>query len=122
MTEYRVYYLYDGDELVYIGCSHSLPARLRAHSYEKTFTRYRSRAFKTAKEAFSFEASEIKLHKPKYNKGTANSGRKKLPEHEKMTMVGFYTKQENVDRVGGLQKAREAAKQYIETMETAAPL
>lgn len=50
------------------------------------------------------------------------AGRKCLPKAQKAVLVGFYTKQENVDRVGGLQKAREAAKQYIETMETGAPI
>lgn len=51
-----------------------------------------------------------------------NSGRKKLPASEKAILVGFYTKKRNVDRIGGLQRAREHARKFIETMETGAPI
>lgn len=44
------------------------------------------------------------------------TGRKRLPEAEKTVLVGFYTKRANVERVGGMQAAREKAKTFIEAV------
>ncbi len=51
-----------------------------------------------------------------------NSGRKKLPIGEKAVLVGFYTKKENVDRLGGMARTRFKAKQYIESFPMDAPI
>lgn len=115
MSKHRVYYLYAGDLLVYIGCTTNLKERLRIHRCSKQFTRYKSIGFEHRANAYAFEAAEIRKHKPMYNRGN-NGGRKKLPENEKMLLVGFYTKKENVDRVGGLARAREIAKNLIEAV------
>lgn len=51
----------------------------------------------------------------------AKTGRKRLPKAEKTVLVGFYTKQKNVDQVGGMQAARERAKNLLEgTLQTVA--
>lgn len=42
-------------------------------------------------------------------------GRKKVEPSEKVILVGFYTKRKFVDKVGGMDKAREIAKDSIET-------
>lgn len=44
------------------------------------------------------------------------TGRKKLPQAEKTILVGFYTKQKNVDGVGGIENARYLAKEHIEKL------
>lgn len=44
----------------------------------------------------------------------AKTGRKRLPRAEKTVLVGFYTKQKNVDLAGGMQAARERAKTLLE--------
>lgn len=49
-------------------------------------------------------------------KKKAKTGRKKLPPSEKTVLVGFYTKQRNVDGVGGIESARHLAKEHIETL------
>jgi hypothetical protein len=41
-------------------------------------------------------------------------GRKPVKPEEKVILVGFYTKKAFVDNVGGMEKAREIAKHYIE--------
>lgn len=42
------------------------------------------------------------------------TGRKKIDPAEKVILVGFYTKQSNVTRVGGMERAREIAKDSVE--------
>jgi hypothetical protein len=41
-------------------------------------------------------------------------GRKPVKPEEKVILVGFYTKKANIDKVGGMEIAREMAKNYIE--------
>lgn len=43
------------------------------------------------------------------------TGRKKVEASEKVILVGFYTKKKFVDNVGGMEQAREMAKNYLET-------
>lgn len=47
----------------------------------------------------------------KKNKG----GRKPVDPREKVVLVGFYVKNSYVQRVGGMDRAREIAKETIET-------
>jgi len=49
-------------------------------------------------------------------KKKSKTGRKKLPQSEKTILVGFYTKQKNVDTVGGIENARFLAKEHIEKL------
>lgn len=43
------------------------------------------------------------------------SGRKPVKPSEKVILVGFYVKKSVVDSVGGMDRAREIAKTYIES-------
>jgi hypothetical protein len=47
-------------------------------------------------------------------KKKAKTGRKRLPEEEKVVLVGFYVKNEHIRRVGGMERAREIAKNTVE--------
>jgi len=42
------------------------------------------------------------------------TGRKSVPDAEKVILVGFYTKQKNVDNLGGLPATREKCKEWVE--------
>lgn len=42
------------------------------------------------------------------------TGRKKVEPAEKVILVGFYTKRKVVDNAGGMEVARETAKNYLE--------
>ncbi len=46
----------------------------------------------------------------KKNKG----GRNPVKPSEKVILVGFYTKQSNIDDVGGMIEARKMAKNHLE--------
>ena len=52
--------------------------------------------------------------KRKLTKNGAQSGRKPVPIEEKAVLVGFYTKQKLITQEGGLQAARERAKNLFE--------
>lgn len=41
-------------------------------------------------------------------------GRKPIDPQEKVILVGFYVKRKDVDRVGGIYRARDIAKESIE--------
>jgi len=41
-------------------------------------------------------------------------GRKPVEPSEKVILVGFYTKKKVVDKAGGMDAARETAKNYLE--------
>lgn len=43
------------------------------------------------------------------------TGRKKVEPQEKVILVGFYTKRKFIEKVGGMEKARQMAKDFIET-------
>jgi len=47
-------------------------------------------------------------------KKKAKTGRKKLHKSQKTILVGFYTKQMNVDYFGGIDNTRKIAKEFIE--------
>jgi hypothetical protein len=44
-----------------------------------------------------------------------NSGRKPVEPLEKVILVGFYTKRKVVENAGGMDAARQEAKEYFET-------
>jgi hypothetical protein len=50
----------------------------------------------------------------KRRKSTAKMGRKPLHPAAKMVLVGFYTRQHNVNRLGGMPNARQKAKEMLE--------
>lgn len=50
-------------------------------------------------------------------KKKAKTGRKRLPEEEKVVLVGFYVKNSHIKRVGGMERAREIAKKELETYD-----
>jgi hypothetical protein len=86
---YCVYYLYDKNEIVYIGYTFNLGKRLGEHSqwlpfnkfsfrhyqgkkderglFKKQFTHYSYISFNNQKKAQLLESAEIKKYKPKYN-------------------------------------------------------
>lgn len=41
-------------------------------------------------------------------------GRKPVEPAEKVMLVGFYTKKKVIDKAGGMEQVREAAKNYVE--------
>jgi hypothetical protein len=43
------------------------------------------------------------------------TGRKKVDPAEKVILVGFYTKQKVVNQIGGMERAREIAKNTVES-------
>jgi len=43
-------------------------------------------------------------------------GRKKIAPDQKVVLVGFYTKKEVIDSVGGMDITRSLAKEYIESV------
>jgi len=47
-------------------------------------------------------------------KKKSNGGRKPVEPSEKVILVGFYTKKRVVDNAGGMEQARETAKNYLE--------
>lgn len=49
-------------------------------------------------------------------------GRKSVDPAEKVVLVGFYTKQKNIDRAGGMHIAREKAKALFEACDYALAL
>lgn len=69
-----VYELWDGEELVYIGYTMDLPARLFAHARDKTFTRWAAERYQTAQQARWGEHTYLDWHLrtqgrlPRYNK------------------------------------------------------
>jgi hypothetical protein len=66
-----VYFLYDEAELVYIGQSTNIPARIASHMRDKTFDSVA--VFPVESGALRVEAANIRHYKPKYNKaGVAN--------------------------------------------------
>jgi predicted GIY-YIG superfamily endonuclease len=90
---YCVYFLYDKDEIVYIGYTFNLGKRLGEHSQwsntregyktqliKKQFTHYSIIPMNDVKKARKLESSLIKKHKPKYNKNNhyhwVSTGRK----------------------------------------------
>jgi hypothetical protein len=47
-------------------------------------------------------------------KKKSTSGRKPVNPSEKVILVGFYTKRSVIETLGGMDQAREIAKNYIE--------
>lgn len=50
-------------------------------------------------------------------KKKSKGGRKPVEPEEKVILVGFYTKTRYVDRVGGMERAREIAKSELENYD-----
>jgi hypothetical protein len=76
-----VYFLFSGDEIVYIGQSRNVPARVQHHmGSDKEFDRY-SHIVLPADSLNEWESFYIHLFQPRYNKGDYNHGRrfKKAP-------------------------------------------
>jgi len=72
-VETGLYYLYDGDELVYIGSSDSVFARVGCHS-DKTWDHFA--VIECGKdERYILEAREILEYQPKYNMGVPSNQR-----------------------------------------------
>lgn len=46
-------------------------------------------------------------------------GRKRIDPKEKVILVGFYVKNNYVQQVGGMDRAREIAKESLENYQTA---
>ncbi len=66
ITRYSVYFLVDGDEIVYVGATNNLGTRLNGHT-DKRYTDVYYKTFpKTAKIA-EIEQRYIRRLKPKYN-------------------------------------------------------
>lgn len=55
-------------------------------------------------------------------KKKSTAGRKKLNASEKKVLVGFYTRQDIIDELGGKEKVRELSKGYIERTYENRPL
>ena len=73
-----VYFLYDKDELVYVGQSRHVPARVNSHRDDKTFDRVA--AFpSTSLGVLEVEYANIRHYRPRYNKAgvTTLAGRLK---------------------------------------------
>lgn len=66
VIEEGVYFLYDNDELVYIGTSDNLYRRIGQHIAEKTKTFNRFELYPTT-DRIKLEGFLIKMFKPKYN-------------------------------------------------------
>lgn len=66
-----IYFLYSETEIVYIGSTYELTARIGEHQRsKKVFTHYTYKMYDkvSPKQLLSIEAKLIKKHKPKYNK------------------------------------------------------
>lgn len=113
-----IYFLLNGKEIVYIGCSKTPETRIRVHSSNKKFTAQRVMGPYSQNFAFDQESRWIRKFTPKYNLGwLGNSGRKPItnPE-EKVIQLNFYVKSKYIELVGGMERAREIAKSAIENM------
>lgn len=65
---YFVYFLCDGDEIVYVGQTSILTNRIKTHKPDKEFTDVYYITVQSTKEALRVEAYYIRRFKPKYNK------------------------------------------------------
>jgi hypothetical protein len=101
--------------VLYIGSSHTPGNRIRVHKYDKPHNAHRIMGPYERTTAFKNEARLIKLFQPKYNGDISKAGRKKIEPSNKMTLVGFYTKRKVVENAGGMDAARQEAKEYFET-------
>jgi excinuclease UvrABC nuclease subunit len=114
---YTLYFLMQGDLIVYIGCTKNLANRLQAHKYTKEHDSVRTIKVNKRKDAYKYEARWIRKFKPMYNLGSDSSGRKPVSPEEKVILVGFYIKRKIVESVGGISKAREIAHQAVATYD-----
>ena len=71
-----VYYLFDENQLIYIGCSYNIGKRIEGHKRgkNKPYKPFKSFAFsETDKDnAYLIEAMEINKHLPKFNLNIPN--------------------------------------------------
>ena len=65
---YYVYFLWDGDELVYVGSTCTLLVRLAQHRPRKRFTRATAYEYASDDDMMTAEALYTLRYKPKYNK------------------------------------------------------
>ena len=66
-SECYIYFLYDGDDVVYIGQATCLRTRLKSHVKDKTFDRVSFEYCKLS-DVLEKESSYINQYRPKYNK------------------------------------------------------
>lgn len=109
-----IYFLLSRNRVVYIGATTRYPNRLKQHK-DKKFDSHRFIPCAESKLA-AYEKRLINTFKPKYNKnnGACKVRKAHIEPAEKVILVGFYTKQKNVDKVGGMDKARRQAKTLFE--------
>ena len=63
-----IYFLFDKDEIVYIGQSNFIEKRIFEHTNDKSFTSWNFIEFNSNEDLNDLEADYILKHKPKYNK------------------------------------------------------
>ena len=82
LTSGSVYFLFDGDRIVYVGQSVNFMSRIGSHKRDKTFTHCRV-MFCLKRRMSYWESIFIKRYKPKYNR--AGLERKKPPKQKVKT-------------------------------------
>ena len=105
-SKWKVYFLFNKSELIYIGCTNNIPKRLDFHSNyydpfnranckgyiaKKTFTSYRFIIAGERKKAYNLESKLIKRYRPKYNNYKDYYWRqtKKMLYSEKSIFAGY---------------------------------
>lgn len=109
-----IYFLLSRNRVVYIGATTCYPNRLKQHK-DKKFNSYRFIPCAESQLA-DYEKRLINLFMPKYNKNNGASKTRKahVEPSEKVVLVGFYTKQKNIDYFGSIAKCREWCKETLE--------